>query len=48
MEKIVQVNPTSPGLRGKVKITNKRLYKGRPIKSLCKKKNTDIWKKFRR
>jgi large subunit ribosomal protein L2 len=38
MEKIVQVNPTSPGLRGKVKITNKRLYKGRPIKSLCKKK----------
>jgi len=38
MEKIVQVNPTSPGLRGKVKITNKNLYKGRPIKTLCKKK----------
>jgi len=38
MEKIVQVNPTSPGLRGKVKITNKKLYKGRPIKRLCIKK----------
>jgi len=38
MEKIVQVKPTSPGLRGKVKISNKKLYKGRPIKKLCKKK----------
>jgi len=38
MEKIVKVNPTSPGLRGKVKICNKNLYKGKPIKSLCNKK----------
>jgi len=38
MEKIVNVNPTSPGLRGKVKISNKNLYKGKPVKSLCNKK----------
>ena len=38
MEKIVNVNPTSPGLRGKVKITNKNLYKGKPAKLLCNKK----------
>jgi len=38
METIVNVNPTSPGLRGKIKICNKNLYKGKPIKFLCKKK----------
>jgi len=38
MEKILNVNPTSPGLRGKVKICNKNLYKGKPLKLLCKKK----------
>jgi len=38
MEIITKVNPTSPGLRGKVKISNKQLYKGRPIKLLCSKK----------
>ena len=38
MERIVKVNPTSPGLRGKVKITNKNLYQGKPIKKLCNKK----------
>lgn len=38
MELITKVNPTSPGLRGKVKITNKNLYKGKPIKFLCNNK----------
>jgi len=38
MERIVNVNPTSPGLRGKIKITDKNLYTGKPVKFLCNKK----------
>ena len=46
IEKITKVNPTSPGLRGKIKISFKNIYKGKPVKKLCYSKKQNSGRNF--